>query len=32
MNIKSTGYFREMIDGNPSDPSIIDYIDKSIDW
>ena len=32
MNIKSTGYFREMIDGNPCDPSIKDYIGKNIDY
>ena len=32
MNIKSTGYFREMIDGNPTDPSIKDYIGKGIDY
>lgn len=32
MNIKSTGYFREMIDGNPRDPSIKDYINKKSDY
>ena len=28
MNITSVGYFREMVDGSPNDPSIKDYIDK----
>lgn len=28
MNLKSVGYFREMLDGSPSDPSIKDYIHK----
>ena len=28
MNITSVGYFREMLDGSPSDPSIKDYINK----
>ena len=28
MNITSVGYFREMPDGTPSDPSIKDYINK----
>ena len=32
MNIKSTGYFKEMIDGNPTDPSIKEYIGKGIDY
>lgn len=28
MNLKSVGYFREMLDGSPSDPSIKDYVNK----
>ena len=28
MNLTSVGYFREMLDGSPSDPSIKDYIHK----
>ena len=28
MTITSVGYFREMLDGSPSDPSIKGYIDK----
>ena len=28
MNITSVGYFKEMLDGSPNDPSIKDYIDK----
>ncbi len=32
MTIKSTGYFREMIDGNPTDPSIKDFINKNTDY
>ena len=28
MNLKSVGYFKEMLDGSPSDPSIKDYINK----
>ena len=28
MNLKSAGYFKEMLDGSPSDPSIKDYINK----
>ena len=31
MNITSVGYFREMVDGSPNDPSIKDYIDKGND-
>ena len=31
MNITSVGYFREMPDGTPSDPTIKDYIDKGND-
>ena len=26
MNLTSVGYFREMLDGSPSDPSIKDYV------
>ena len=28
MNLKSVGYFREMLDGSSSDPSIKDYVNK----
>ena len=28
MDLTSVGYFREMLDGSPSDPSIRDYINK----
>ena len=28
MNLTSVGYFREMLDGNPTDPSIKDYVNK----
>ena len=28
MNLTSVGYFREMLDGSPSDPSIRDYINE----
>jgi hypothetical protein len=28
MNLTSVGYFKEMLDGSPSDPSIKDYIHK----
>ena len=28
MNLTSVGYFKEMLDGSPSDPSIKDYINK----
>ena len=31
MFITSVGYFREMVDGSPNDPSIKDYIDKGND-
>ena len=31
MNLTSVGYFKEMLDGSPSDPSIKDYIDKGND-
>ena len=29
MNLQSTGYFREMTDGNPNDPSIKEYVNKN---
>ncbi len=32
MNLTSVGYFREMLDGSPSDPSIMDYINKGADY
>jgi len=32
MNLTSVGYFREMLDGNPSDPSIKDYINKGTNY
>lgn len=28
MNLTSVGYFKEMFDGSPSDPSIKDYVNK----
>lgn len=28
MDLTSVGYFREMLDGSPSDPSINDYLNK----
>ena len=28
MFITSVGYFREMVDGSPNDPSIKDYVNK----
>ncbi len=28
MNLTSVGYFKEMLDGSPSDPSIKDYVNK----
>ena len=31
MNLTSVGYFKEMLDGSPNDPSIKDYIDKGND-
>ncbi len=32
MNLTSVGYFREMLDGSPSDPSIKEYINKGTDY
>ena len=32
MNLTSVGYFREMPDGKPSDPSIKDYLHKGTDY
>ncbi|MBO4343357.1 MAG: hypothetical protein J5844_01735 [Clostridia bacterium] len=32
MNLKSVGYFKEMSDGNPNNPSIKDYINKGADY
>ena len=32
MNLISVGYFKEMLDGNPSDPSIKEYINKGMEY
>ena len=32
MNLTSVGYFREMLDGSLSDPSIKDYLNKGTDY
>lgn len=32
MNLTSVGYFREMLDGSPNDPSIKDYVNKGADY
>ena len=32
MNLKSVGYFKEMSDGSPNNPSIKDYINKGADY
>ncbi|MCR5353225.1 MAG: hypothetical protein K6D98_02865, partial [Clostridiales bacterium] len=32
MNLKSVGYFKEMSDGSPNNPSIKDYINKGTDY
>ena len=32
MKLKSVGYFREMLDGSPRDPSIKDYVNKGADY
>ena len=32
MKLTSVGYFREMLDGSPSDPSIKDYVNRGADY